>query len=208
MRLEQALADLQCIHAHLERTERVTCYRSASIGGSGLIALASGVGQPYWLPAASSDALAFFNYWCFVATASVALIGLEIGTRYLWCSTSLLRHETRQSLLEFFPFVAVGALLGWAVVTSAPEQMSLIPAIWSAVFGLGVLVSRNRLPPGAIWIAGYYWLAAVLCIQFGTGSYSLTPWTVSLTFGVGQLLTAGLLYSFSEAERGEEADSD
>lgn len=208
MRLEQALADLQCIHAHLERSERVTCYRSASIGGSGVIALLAGVGQPYWMPAAASEAAAFFDYWSLVAAASVALIGLEIGSRYLWGSTPLLRYETRQSLIEFFPFVAVGALLGWAVVMSAPEQMSVIPAVWAAVFGLGVMGSRHRLPPGAIWIAGFYWLAAVLCIQLGTGANSLTPWTVSLTFGMGQMLTAALLHFFSEARSGEEAKSD
>ncbi len=207
MRLEQALVDLQCIHAHLERTQRASCYRSASIGGSGVVALVAGVGQPYWMPAAAQDVVTFFGYWSLVAVASVVLIGAEIGFRYAWRSTALLRQQTRQSLAEFFPFVAVGALLGWAVLKSAPEHVSMLPAVWACLFGLGVLASRHRLPAGGIWIAGYYWLAAVLCVQWGTGPNSLAPWTISLTFGTGQLLTAALLYFYSEVRHGQEASS-
>ena len=136
----------------------------------------------------------------------VALIGAEIGVRYLYHSTTRLRQQTRQSLGEFFPFVAVGALVGLAVAQNAPEHVCLLPTVWAALFGLGVLTSRHRLPQGGVWIAGYYWLASLACVQWGTGSHALNPWTVSLTFGLGQLMTAGLLYFSSEGQRAEEID--
>lgn len=204
LRLEQALADLQCIHAHLDRAQQATCYRSASIGGSGLVSISAGAVQAWWMPVASNQPSAFFVYWSVVATGCVMLIGGEISVRYLFHSTARLRQQTRQSLGEFFPFVAVGALVGLAVVQNASEHVCLLPSVWAALFGLGVLTSRHRLPQGGVWIAGYYWLAALACIQWGTGSNALNPWTVSLTFGLGQLMTAGLLYFSSEGQRAQE----
>ncbi len=204
MRLEQALADLQCIHAHLDRAQQATCYRSASIGGSGLAALLAGAAQAWWLPVATNEPIDFFVYWSVVATGCVLLIGGEIGVRYLFHSTARLRQQTRESLAEFFPFVALGALLGLALAQNAPEHICMLPSVWATLFGLGVLTSRHRLPQGAVWIAGYYGLASLACIQWGTGSNALNPWTVGLTFGLGQLMTAGILYFSSEGQRAQE----
>lgn len=209
MRLDEALSDMQAIRQQLSRIQTVTCYRSATAAASGLLALVAAALQPAVdesnamissnVPS-SDQAVFFLGYWSLVAFLSVLVIGGEMSWRYWKISASHQRKHTRQSLGEFLPSIAVGVVLGCLMTFQQPEHAGLLPGLWSILLGLGILATLKRLPSGSIWIVLHYLVAGFLCLKFGTGNQVLAPWTMAVTFGLGQLLAAFVLHrSFSSA---------
>jgi hypothetical protein len=61
-------------------------------------------------------------------------------------------------------------------------------------FSLGIFASSRFLPPAILWIGVFYLAAGLVCLAVSQGEAALSPWTMGLPFGTGQLLTAGVLY--------------
>ena len=78
----------------------------------------------------------------------------------------------------------------------------MLPGVWSVLFSLGVFASLPMLPRAAFSIGLHYLLAGLLCLRFAHGEAALAPWTMTLTFGVGQLLSAVILYCTLERSDG------
>ena len=70
----------------------------------------------------------------------------------------------------------------------------MLPGLWSILFSLGVFASMSMLPRGVVWIGVHYLITGLFCLVAGLGDQALAPWTMLLTFGAGQFLSAGLLY--------------
>jgi hypothetical protein len=70
----------------------------------------------------------------------------------------------------------------------------MLPGIWSVLFSLGVFSSLMILPRGGFTIALHFLLAGIVCLRFGNGANALAPWTMFVTFGVGQFIAASVLY--------------
>lgn len=199
MRLDEALSEMQTIRGQLVRMQVATCYRSATTAASGVVALIAAVLQPalVWTAANGQhpgDAVAFLRYWSAVAVISVLIIGSEMGWRYFRISESHQRRHTRKSLAEFLPCIGVGLVLGLLFTYQQPASAPLLPGFWSVLFGLGILSTIQRLPVGSIWIVVHYLVAGFLCLKFGVGQEGLAPWTMALTFGLGQLIAALVLH--------------
>ena len=69
-----------------------------------------------------------------------------------------------------------------------------MPGLWSILFALGVFASCRLLPRPCFAMGVYYLVAGTLCLVLARGSQALSPWSMGLTFGIGQLLTAVILY--------------
>jgi hypothetical protein len=85
-------------------------------------------------------------------------------------------------------------MLTWGIQMFCPGHAALFPALWATLFSLGIFASRRHLPAGGLAIATYYLAAAVVCLRWGQGDQALQPWTMAVSFGIGQLLTSVLLY--------------
>jgi hypothetical protein len=73
--------------------------------------------------------------------------------------------------------------------------MWMMPGIWAICFSLGMFASRTLLPRFITVVAGYYLIAGCMCLVMTRATVSqFSPWAMGLTFGVGQLLSAGVLY--------------
>jgi hypothetical protein len=196
MRLDEALSDVEAIRGQLGRLQVATCYRSATTAASGTIALLAAALQPGWVVPQDTNLRAeqFLIYWSIVAVCSVLMIGTEMGWRYWTTAAPRDRRHTRETLKEFLPSVAIGTLLGLLFTWQLPQHASLLPGLWAIVFGMGILATLKRLPSGGAWIAIYYLVSGFLCIKFATGSQTLAPWTMAVTFGVGQWVAATVLH--------------
>jgi hypothetical protein len=97
-------------------------------------------------------------------------------------------------LRQFAPCVITGALLTWAIAAGGPEHAALLPGLWAACFGLGVFASAMHLPRGGFAVAAHYMTAGIAAIVWGRGEQALQPWTMLLTFAVGQSMAAWILY--------------
>jgi hypothetical protein len=183
------------IREQLARSEAIRAWRAASVMFTASVALAGGIIQSRW---DLSDPDSFLVLWITLAGVCMAVVSVEMIFRCRLASGSqLLRDATIVAARQFVPSVIAGGLITWTFYRHAPESIHLLPGLWSIVFGLGVFASRPGLPR-AINVAGaYYLLAGVFVIASTSGSREFEAWPMPLCFGVGQLLTASILYLYA-----------
>jgi len=80
----------------------------------------------------------------------------------------------------------------------------MLPGLWAVCFSLGIFASRTLLPRGIAPVAGYYLIAGCMNLVLARGPAAFSPWAMGLTFGVGQLLAAAVLYWNLERRHGRQ----
>jgi hypothetical protein len=172
------------------------------VAASGALALAGAGVQSRWLVDPAAQTGGYLALWCAVAAISVTLIGAEMWFRWLNCGSEYTRRQMVAAIQQFAPSIVAGALLTGAIARFAPEHAPLYPALWCVIFSLGIFASQRQLPAAGVWLAVYYLLAALACIRWGLGPQALQPWTMAVSFGGGQLLTAAVLSRQQEPSDG------
>lgn len=194
MELREALSQITEIRAQMARTETFRGYRSGTVGLSGLLGVAGAVVQAVWIPDPGQNIRAYLGLWVGVAAVCVAVWGAEMVLRCRRATLSLTRQMTWLAVEQFFPCMVAGVLLTWAIVVYAADSLWMLPGLWSVIFSLGVFASCRLLPRPVFWVGAYYLAAGVAVLVLARGDAALSPWTMVGTFGVGQLLTAAILY--------------
>jgi len=87
-----------------------------------------------------------------------------------------------------------GALVPGAFLRAGSSLTALLPGLWAVFFGVGIFAARPYIPRASGWVALYYWTAGLVLLWFTPMMTVPSTWTVGGTFGVGQLLAAGVLY--------------
>ncbi len=206
MNLQDAIAQIGEIQTQLERTQTFRGYRSVAVGTTGLVALAGCVVQYLWLPVPGHSVNKWLALWITIASASVVIAGWELMQRVYDKSSPQQARASRSALKQFVPCLCAGIGVTWALLGAAPETAWVLPGVWSILFSLGVFCSLSILPRGGFSIALHYLLSGVLCLRFGNGHHALAPWTMLVTFGLGQFLSAFVLYFMLERPMKESAD--
>jgi hypothetical protein len=201
MRIEDALRQVRTIQSQLALTQRCCCYRSATVAVSGLLALLAAATQAVHLRDPVTELRQYLTLWISVAVLSVAVIGVEMFVRWLHVQTAHARRQTIAALRQFAPSLTAGALLTWAIATTGSQHAALLPGLWAILLGLGIFASAIYLPATGLAVGAYYVLTGIVCVVWGNGDQALQPWTMTITFGVGQALAAGVLYRRHEAAR-------
>jgi hypothetical protein len=191
MELPQALAQIAEIRAQAAKAEVYRGYRSVPIAASGLLGLAAAAVQPAGL---ASDPTGFVVYWVAVAACAGFVGASEIVYNYIVHDDALARRRTRRVIGQLLPGLLGGAIVTASLVHLGPALVPLLPGIWALSFGLGIFASRPYLVRASGWAALYFCAAGTLLLWTAGGPETLNAWTVGGTFGVGQLLTAGVLY--------------
>ncbi len=198
--LEKALSHLADIHSQLSRTEHYRGLHSFPIALTGISGVLAAALQPWLL---EGDPVWFVFYWSTVAILNTSFVGLGLGFEYLRSHTAFERRKTHAVLLQFMPALLAGLLL--TVVALQWQETVLLqclPGLWALLFSLGVFACRPFFPQHLFWLGLFYLLAAAVLLSMAPSGYSLHPWGMGLTFGVGQLLAALLIYW--EIERHEQ----
>jgi hypothetical protein len=194
MELRQALAQVAEIREHLARVELFRGYRSLTIGFTGVVGLTAAAAQALWLPQPTEYLTEYLALWIGAAAINLAVVGIELWRRAQSLRTDLARRTTCFAVGQFVPALIAGGLLTLVIVKCASESSWMLPGLWAVLFSLGVFASC-RLLPRAVTVAGAWYLACgVLALAWGQGEASLSPWTMGITFGIGQLLTAVILH--------------
>lgn len=194
MELQDALAQITEIRRQIARTETFRGYRAATVAATAGVALLTGCVQAVCLPQAASDPLRYVGLWGGGAALCLSVTGLELALR---CKRAVCNHASRVTWLaveQFLPAVLVGGVLTAAVLRNAPENLWMLPGLWSLLFSLGVFASCRLLPRTTFWVGIWYLLAGGICLGCLSAEACLSAWTMSAIFGVGQLLGASILY--------------
>jgi hypothetical protein len=103
---------------------------------------------------------------------------------------------------QFLPSVGAGALLSIVLVRFVPGSVWMLPGLWQITFSLGVFASCRFLPKPMTAAGCWYLFTGLTCIGLGD-TRALTPWTMGIAYGVGQLLVAAVLLWGSKEDRDE-----
>jgi hypothetical protein len=185
MNLDDALDQLDAIHAHLARGETYHGYRPIALAVSGVAGLAAALAQP-WLVA--DDPAVFARYWLAVAVAGALLAGSATVLGYFTREDEFARKRTRTVLGQFVPCLLVGAVLSHALMRQE-STVAYLPAMWALVYGLGIVASLPYVPRSGGLVAAWF-LGCGLYLSVSVEGPLPSGWAVGVPFGVGQLLAA------------------
>ena len=194
MQLHEALAQISEIRQQMAQAQVFRGYRSATTLFTALVAVVAAAAQARWVPEPAQRLDAYLAVWCAAALLSTAVVAVEMAVRSARSGSSLQRQITLVVVDQFAPSLAAGALLTFVVAKFARGAGWMLPGLWAVVFSLGLFASRRFLPRGVFLLGGYYLLAGLACLTLDPATQALSPWTMGVTFGAGQLLTAGFLY--------------
>lgn len=194
MRLENAISDLALIQTRLQASEKVTCFRWLTTLLGGLVGSLAAWAQHLWVPNPVQQPMSYLIYWTSIAALVGCISIIEIAFRYLCRSTEMRRRQTREALLDFVPCVVVGAVVSYFLVAAQPAYAQLLPSFWMLCFSLGLLNLRRKLPTATLYVATYFFVAAIVAIRLIDSSYSMSGWIMGVSFGCGELLLATVLF--------------
>lgn len=203
MEIHRALEQVAEIHTHLARGELYRGYRSIPVALSGVLAIAAAGVQPWVLP--ESSPMEFVGYWVVVAVFAAGAASTGIARNYMkarHAGDAFARRRTRTVVGQTIPALLIGAVLTLMIVRRKPEYIHLLPGLWSILYGLSILSARPYLPKNIGWVALFFLVAGIVILAHNISGEPLSPWSVGLPFGVGQL--AGGLVLYWDLERNHE----
>jgi len=203
MELNEALAQITEIRAQIARTETFRGYRAATVGFTGLLALAGAAAQAARIPNPTQDTTAYLTLWIGIAAVCVLAVGLELGRRCYLADSPMSRQVTLLAVRQFLPSIVAGGVLTCTMTRFAAESLWMLPGLWATVFSLGIFASCRLLPKATFWVGVYYLVAGAAALALARGDAALSPWAMAGTFGGGQLLTAAILYFTLERSHGQ-----
>jgi hypothetical protein len=192
MELRDALTQISEIRRQVARTEVFRGYRAVPVAFSGILALAVAAYQQVCLPEPVNDIALYLSTWVGAALISMLATGMEMVLHYRRMGSRLMRETTWLAIGQFLPCVAVGGLLMVVLVGYAPQSLWMLPGLWALLFSLGIFASYRLLPRPTFYVALFYMCAGTLCLTLGQAA--LSPWVMGITFGLGQLFAAVILY--------------
>ena len=192
--LQQALSEIRSIRTQVARGTEFHGYGPASIAASGILALAVAAAQTQWMAkSAKADLAIWLGVWAGTAVVSVFLTGLETFVRARRVHVGFAKEMVQSAVAQFLPAVMVGFLLAVVMMRVAPQECWMLPGLWELIFSLGVFASCRFLPRQMFAVGVWYLAAGLFCLVAGSATRSLSPWTMGIPFGVGQLLVAAVL---------------
>jgi hypothetical protein len=201
--LHKALGEISSIRRQMARSTEFRGYGPATLAATGFLAISAAGAQAIWLPDPANHIPIYLGIWISTAIVSAALIGVQMVTRTHRMHSGMADAMIRMAVEQFLPSAAAGALLTLVLLRSAPSALWMLPGLWQIIFSLGVFSSCRFLPRPMAAAGVWYLLAGLACIALADNR-ALSPLTMGTSFGVGQLLVAGILF-FTAQEGSDES---
>jgi hypothetical protein len=190
--LYQALGDISSIRRQMAHTTEFRGYGPATLATTGMFAMLAAGAQRIWVPDASNHVTAYLVIWMTTAVLSAALTGAQMYMRTRRIHSGLSDEMLRMAVEQFLPSMGAGLLLTLVLLRFVPSADWMLPGMWQVIFSLGIFSSCRFLPRPMIAAGVWYLLTGLGCIAVAD-SRALSPWTMGVSFGVGQLMIAGIL---------------
>jgi hypothetical protein len=190
--LYKALGDISSIRRQMARTTEFRGYGPATLATTGMFAILAAVAQALWLRDPAHHISAYMGVWVSTAVLSAALTGVQMYNRARRIHSGLSNEMLRMAVEQFLPSAAAGLLITIVLLSYVPVATWMLPGMWQIIFGLGIFSSCRFLPRPMIAAGAWYLLTGLSCLAMG-GNRALSPWTMGISYGAGQLLVAAIL---------------
>jgi hypothetical protein len=203
MELREALDSIATIRRRMAETEVFRGYRALPVALSAVLALVAGFLQSSLVPQPADNVPGYIALWSAVALLSIAAAGLAMFLRDRMAGTSLTRPVTWLEVGQFVPCLVGAAAVTAVIVRVAPASAWLLPGLWQVFFCQGVFASCRLLPRPAFLVGVFYLVAGIATLATARGDQAFAPWAMAVPFGLGQLLSAAVLYWTLERTDGD-----
>jgi hypothetical protein len=194
MNEHEAADRIELICTVLARQETFWGYRPVAVAATGVIGLAGAMVQPLVIADGNSRPESFVAWWVGLALVSIVCVGLQL-IRELRRDSELLRQQLWwRAVMQFAPTLMLGGVITVAAVVISAPAIEVLPGLWALLFAGGIIASRPYLVPCISLMAGYYGVAGMIGLLAVDYQLSFSPWYMGSVFGVGQCLTAIMLY--------------
>jgi hypothetical protein len=201
--LHKALGDISSIRRQMARSTEFRGYGPATLAVTGFLAISAAWAQAIWLPDPARHIPLYLGVWISTAIVSAALIGVQTVTRTHRMHSGMADAMIRMAVEQFLPSAAAGGLLTLVLIRAVPSALWMLPGLWQIIFALGVFSSCRFLPRPMAAAGVWYLLTGLACVALADNR-ALSPLTMGISFGVGQLLVAGILF-FTARESSDES---
>jgi hypothetical protein len=194
---QDALDQITEIRWRMSVAQGFAGYRAGSAACTALLAIVAAGAQYMLMPATGFRVDLYLLVWLLAACGGLLIIAASMLLRLRHPQRSLERSLAWPAIEAFLPSLLVGALLTYGITYHREriDSFSTLPGIWMMLFAMGVLASRRHVPAPIFFVGAFYLLAGVVAICLPP-MVALSPWTMGLTFFVGQAASAWLLYRF------------
>jgi hypothetical protein len=200
--LNRALEQIGSIRRQVARNTEFRGYGPATLGATGMLAIAAAALQARLLPDAGHRVPTYLGIWITTAVMSAALIGVHTYMRARRVHSGMADEMLRIAVEQFLPSAAAGALITFVLVHYAPAELWMLPGLWQVTFSLGVFSSCRFLPRPMAAAGAWYLLTGLFCLSLADAR-AFSPWAMGIPYGAGQLLVAGILL-YDKREAGDE----
>jgi hypothetical protein len=200
--LDKALGDISSIRRQVARSTEFRGYGAATLAATGAFAALAAIGQYFLLPDPANHVGNYLRIWVTTAIVSAMLIGVQTLTRTKRIHSGMADEMILMAIEQFLPSVGAGALISIVLIRLVPANIWMLPGLWQITYSLGVFASCRFLPKRMAVAGGWYLVAGLACIGLGD-MRALSPWTMGLAYGIGQLIVAAVLLWGSKEDRDE-----
>lgn len=200
--LDKALGDISSIRRQVARSTEFRGYGAATLAATGLFAGLAAVAQYFLLPNPASHIGNYLRIWVTTAIVSAVLIGVQTMTRTRRIHSGIADEMILMAVEQFLPSVGAGALISIVLMHLVPSNIWMLPGLWQITYSLGVFASCRFLPKPMAAAGLWYLVTGLVCIGLGD-TRALSPWTMGIAYGVGQLIVAAVLLWGSKEDRDE-----
>ena len=200
--LDHALDQIAEIRRAVSRGQVFRGYRAQTTALTGVLAIVVAALQPMIVPHPWLQLPLYLALWGGLALVCAAIFGTELVIRMRRLASPLQTERTADAVERFIPSLAAGAILTVVYFRFLTPQSWMLPGLWAVCLSLGIFASRTLLPRGIAPVAGFYLIAGCLNLVLARGPHAFSPWAMGLTFGVGQLMAAAVLYWNLERRHG------
>jgi hypothetical protein len=204
--LNRALTDISLIRDQLTRNNEFRGYGSATVAATGILAFVLAAFQAWWLPELESAAHRSLLQWVAAAAISFAAIVLDAIERSRREHGGMALRMLQSAVGQFLPAIVAGGLLTLVLQAISTQSLWMFPGLWQILFSLGVFASVRYLPRPMFVVGAWYLGCGLTCLMLARPDQTLSPWSMGIPFGVGQLLVAGILH-FNRRESREDEDA-
>ena len=201
--LYKALGDISSIRRQMASTTEFRGYGPATLAATGLFAILAAAAQALWFSDPAHHISAYLGVWVSTAVLSAALTGVQMYNRARRIHSGLSNEMLRMAVEQFLPSAAAGLLVTIVLLRYVLFATWMLPGIWQVFFGLGIFSSCRFLPRPMIAAGAWYLLTGLSCLAMG-GNRALSPWTMGISYGAGQLLVAAILLFSTSPENEDE----
>ncbi len=201
--LYKALGDISSIRKQVASFTEFRGYGPMTLATTSVLAMAAAAAQAFWVTDPAAHIQTYLVLWIATAFLCASLTGVQMYNRTRRIHSSLSNEMLHIAVEQFLPSVGTGLLMTFVLLRYVPSAAWMLPGLWQILFSLGVFASCRFLPRPMLAAGAWYLFTGLACLAVG-GNQALSPLSMGISYGAGQMLIAGILF-LNSSEHEDEA---